>query len=230
MTMPTVQVIERGVVLYDGRAKNPLQYVVRGDVGLLPNGKLAARWPSTRRDGTAIWATSEWSENRDVRRPLPHQTDWGDQFESIRERRQDGWNVLTAALEATPLFATGRVLYPRRNVPAGNAIHPPPDVPVDWLPFVRRHAVEGDWGQNGRYKPGILDEVMLWTLSDQPVEIQNRASIAAGGGAVRSCYALDEETGKRLVDPIYPQRRAFAELLTVVSRAGNRSICYITTR
>lgn len=229
MKPTAVEIIERNVVLCDLREKYPLSAIVRGDVGLLPNGKLAARWQSVRRDGSSVWATADWPYKRDVRRPLPHQVDWGMQLDTIRENEPHGWNLLAVALKVPRLFETGQVLVPRRHAPGGGALHLSPDAGIDWLPFVHRHAGEGDWGEHGRYKPGILDEVMLWTLHEQPIETLNRVAIAAVGGAVRSRYQLDQEVSKGLRDPIYSALPAYAEILTVVSRAGNRTICYVVT-
>ena len=194
MSKPTVQVIEHGVVLCDVRDKYPTSAVTRGDIALLPGGGLVARWFSMRRDGTTVRATADWADIRDVRRPLPHRADYVARFDTEREKRPDGWNRVSLGGDVPTLFQPGPILVRRRSTPGGGALFVPPDVSIDWNALIRRHAVEGDWGEHGRYEPDVLDEVKLWTLHRQPVAIQNLAAIAAAGGAVRSRDRVDEGT------------------------------------
>jgi hypothetical protein len=92
---------------------------------------------------------------------------------------------------------------------------------VKWRDFVDRHA-GGSFGAYGEYTDVPVTDSELWTLSEQPIVVANRAAIGSRSGAVRSRFVLTD-VGHMCVDVLTvlsPARGPRTLMKTVCVGAG----------
>jgi hypothetical protein len=238
-----MEVIQMGVVLSRPPKDKPGRVQV-GDVAKLTSGRLVARCRFDVGDGTSAYTCRDYDlgevpETAPVCAAPTNWDRWIDeemnrhpgQYRQLgprdceRERAEFAkfraeWPAVASRIaawidfEVSPapadLFCLGTVLYPFQS-PG-----------VNWRGFVDRHA-GGEFGAYGKYDPAPLPEEALWTISEQPIGVANRAAIAAKTGPVRSRFVLGD---KRLPQGVLPQRPQLAvvDVLTVLSPRGPRTL------
>jgi hypothetical protein len=239
---PRVQIYAQNAVLSD-RRRLSLNEIARGELAVLPDGRLRSRRHVRMNDGSIVLAYAAFDPEGDVERPLPSAVDWLARFEAIaasqgglacfhelgppaqteRERFAIEFPELAAELGVelpkapVTLFNCGRCWYRKTllpNVAIGLA-------PEAWRELALRHAL-GHWGKDGDISEvGELTEVMQWTAEEFPVAVQNAMAIAAGSGAVRSRQELPAWALAQLRERHeWTKQRAGIQILTVLGRSG----------
>jgi hypothetical protein len=241
---PAFAIVQTQVVLYAEKLSNAKVY---GTVAKLSNGRLRFRYLISGRDGSALSAYGDWSEEHDATKPLPRPVDWGgwarskvDSPSVIRnllpppdeleiDRFRAAWPVLAAKLgvesPAQPMrrFSPGPTWYPATTMGVSLSTS-------WWRNWLDKHCAGDDWGLFGSW-PAIsaLTQDQLWTMDEQTIECQNVAAVTTNSGAVRSRFVLDDATQNLLAHPTYGLmgRCKVVDLTTAFSRRGPITICSI---
>jgi hypothetical protein len=237
-------IVGRNVLLSDQSATQGVNCRLFGDVARLSTGRLVARWGDAEK-GYACMTYNPTAVRSQVTCGLPTQysvtphdhlaAGWHRMGESLQEKevarfRQE-WPHVADRLELHgtvgphQFFAAGATHYPK-------AAHGGSFTEDAWRGYVVGHC-GGYFGIHGAHAttpPVTLDE--LWTLPEQPIEIQNRAAIVASRAAyidtvpinagprvVRSRFLLtDSEQAVFSRPSSNPNRRYCVDVLTVIGR------------
>jgi hypothetical protein len=243
---PTDQVViyARDVLLCDRRRVSPGQSW-HGDLGILPNGELRARWRVKMNDGTATYGYMLFDPEADIEQPLPAPTDWagrlafrlleaggatffhelaapppGENDRLIAEFPELAAKIGITRTPAPPsLFELGRIRYPKVLHRSAGLI---PALGY-WHALVLNHS-QGHWGLAGEFQAvGTVSEAEIWMGEELEVAVQNAVAIKTGLGAVRSYYRLPEGAAAVLREHApwqSPPPPPVIAVLTVLGRGG----------
>jgi hypothetical protein len=231
-----MEIVQTGVTLYrpaKGRPGGPQV----GDVARLASGRLVARYRFDFDDGTRAYACRDYDpgENPETAQQLVAPTNWNRWIDAEVNRYPDRYHSLEPAdyaLERAEIRKFQREwphLAARLAEVIDLAVIPVPTTifelgPVlsesrgsKWRRLTDQHAA-GSFGLYGEYDDSPVTDEELWTLSEQPILVANKAAIAANSGPVRSRFLLGNE---KVEDKT---KHVVADIVTVLSPRGPRSL------
>jgi hypothetical protein len=239
-----VQVYAKDAILADRRRLN-LNELVRGDLAVLPDGRLRSRRRVVMNDGATILAYAAFDPEGDIEASLPSAPDWLGILEGVvlNAGGPNNFHILEAAprtqrarfvsefpelsaelgveVEAEPvtLFHAGVVRY-RKTLMFNSALCLEP---AFWRQLALRHS-QGFWALDGEYSQvGPLTETSIWCPESLSTTEANVLAIKLGTGAIRSRHDALPDWAKKQLKEHHTFRWAepIIEVLTVLGRAGS---------